>query len=130
MEYSSNIKVQCIKLTRALLIGFATKAMTISIFLVLHLRLFFGCLHNFYSASIKYNCSTLSLSFSVYLTGAPDIQNDYFTSGAGPGTSVVTARSDRTPIIRPIIDQSDVDDRSQISTRVLIKLEDHVWQCP
>ena len=54
------------------------------------------------------------------MIGAPDIQNDYFTSGAGPGTAVVTARSDTTPTVRPIIDDSNVDDRTQISSRVLI----------
>ena len=56
----------------------------------------------------------------LHVLGAPEIQNNFFPGISSPGTVAVTARSDMTPTITPIIDESDVDDRTQIANRVLI----------
>lgn len=59
--------------------------------------------------------------FSLFVfTGAPEIQNNFVTPGTGLGCTAVTARTDRLPTITPIIDNSDVDDRSRIINKVLI----------
>ena len=52
--------------------------------------------------------------------GPPEIQDNFFTGSVTPGTGVVTVRGTNPRTIRPLIDNSDVDDRSRITTRVLI----------
>lgn len=56
----------------------------------------------------------------MVVVGAPEIQNNFFTGGIIRGTAVVTAQVGLLPTIMPIIDVSDVDDRSQITDRVII----------